>query len=344
MPTKRRAGWIGILAARLLLPGCAAAIADNGPSTQPTAFFLVGDRYTNYSLVKAAPEESGYTVVLPPSNDLDSFSVSSDGLRLVCFHSFLGERGVGPPSHEEFDVIAPDGRSIKTLPWSGPYITWLNGPPVFLPDGKHIGFAAVIHDPLEGRNGGGGGPQGVASIASLFTVDIESGKYTIVATASIDHPELLDASYGERLDLKDGQIESISHPNWSADGKTILLTVKYGNGARLWQMDFDGRNPHEIASDERREGAFSPDGRQIAYLHGEELWVSAADGGNARMLTQMKPLIASPRWLADGKTIEFYREDRPIIFGSIWLIDLDGSLRRVNSSENAHIDEQNEIG
>jgi len=55
-------------------------------------------------------------------------------------------------------------------------------------------------------------------------------------------------------------------------------------------------------------------------------------------------LIAVAEVVGGRKTIEFYREDRPIIFGSIWLIDLDGSLRRVNSSENAHIDEQNEIG
>jgi len=55
--------------------------------------------------------------------------------------------------------------------------------------------------------------------------------------------------------------------------------------------------------------AWSPDGKQIAFLSDAakpgqpQLYVEAAAGGTARMLTKVKGFLAKPSWSRDGKTI-----------------------------------------
>ena len=55
--------------------------------------------------------------------------------------------------------------------------------------------------------------------------------------------------------------------------------------------------------------AWSPDGHQIAFLSDAakpgqpQLYVTAATGGSARMLTRVKGFLAAPSWSPDGKTI-----------------------------------------
>ncbi|MEU4241124.1 hypothetical protein [Actinoplanes sp. NPDC026619] len=53
----------------------------------------------------------------------------------------------------------------------------------------------------------------------------------------------------------------------------------------------------------RSRPRWSPDGRQIAYLKGGQLWVMRADGGVARRLTTRA--AAGPSWSPDGKWIAF---------------------------------------
>ncbi|WP_344520300.1 TolB family protein [Paractinoplanes durhamensis] len=53
----------------------------------------------------------------------------------------------------------------------------------------------------------------------------------------------------------------------------------------------------------RSRPQWSPDGRQIAYLKGGQLWAMTADGGTARRLTTRA--AAGPSWSPDGKWIAF---------------------------------------
>lgn len=55
------------------------------------------------------------------------------------------------------------------------------------------------------------------------------------------------------------------------------------------------------ASDPR----WSPDSRELAYLSGGQLYVVAASGGGARLLTHLTGYLADPRWSPDGRTLAF---------------------------------------
>jgi len=82
------------------------------------------------------------------------------------------------------------------------------------------------------------------------------------------------------------------HPEWSPDGTRIAF-ANFGPRCEIWTMAPDGSDRTIVASlDPPKTGtcrlgpsdqsgpAWSPDGRQLAYLLDGTLWILDADGGN----------------------------------------------------------------
>src|SRR6185436_12009125 len=74
---------------------------------------------------------------------------------------------------------------------------------------------------------------------------------------------------------------------------------------------------------------WSPDGRQITFISdrtgGDNVWVAASDGSNARPLTNGNfSSYVSPEWMPDGKYIVASRA--PVAFGvpKLWMYDVEG--------------------
>ncbi len=53
------------------------------------------------------------------------------------------------------------------------------------------------------------------------------------------------------------------------------------------------------------EPALSPDGKEIAFVAGGDIWTVAASGGEARLLVAHPATESRPQWSPDGKTIAF---------------------------------------
>ncbi len=125
-------------------------------------------------------------------------------------------------------------------------------------------------------------------------------------------------------------------PSWSPDGKRIVFTSNRskdpdrGYDTNLYLVDAAAKAPAEPKALTTFEGedngqgqarpAWSPDGREIAYIQGgpvkligygvRTLAVISADGGAPRIVTAgLDRNVSRPSWSADGKTIRLQIED-----------------------------------
>src|SRR4051794_12157595 len=80
---------------------------------------------------------------------------------------------------------------------------------------------------------------------------------------------------------------------FTRSGKTIVYGVVASDLARakrqthLWAMADDGGNPRQLTFGDASElePTISPDGKQLAFIRGDQLYVMALDGGEARKVT-----------------------------------------------------------
>lgn len=145
------------------------------------------------------------------------------------------------------------------------------------------------------------------------------------------HLQLFDIAAKKAEPLTPGAFDEES-PAWSPDGSQIAFVRRHGDG------DVDKAPNHDLFVIEARSGAkekrltttaadesgrlsWSPDGRSIAYLLGEELKYSAYDqnhlavipaaGGPSRILTDaLDRPVRGPFWTADGSILFGVSDDR----------------------------------
>jgi tricorn protease len=159
--------------------------------------------------------------------------------------------------------------------------------PVFSPDGKTIAFSSNRHGSY-----------------NVYTIPVTSGKPTRL-------------TFDSAHDYVTG---------WSPDGKSVLFmstrSVEFPAGPELYTVPADGGKAQRVTTAEGKEGVFSPDGKQIAYVRGpgswyrkgyrgssnDDIWVCNSDGTNNRRLTDFPGQDNSPMWSSDGQFIYYVSE------------------------------------
>jgi Tol biopolymer transport system component len=78
------------------------------------------------------------------------------------------------------------------------------------------------------------------------------------------------------------------------------------------------------------EPRYSPDGRRIAFLRSQRLWVARADGSSARPVTPSDWLVGNHEWSPRGTRLAFVRAFANSVRSALYTVALDGSgLRRL---------------
>ena len=143
----------------------------------------------------------------------------------------------------------------------------------------------------------------------------------------------IDGSAPERLLLKSDKRKTPT--DWSRDGEFLLFQQEdLANGWDLWALPMKGdRQPFPVLHSEFNEtdGAFSPDGRWLAYTSdetgGNQVYVRPFTGrqdtsGDRQGSSAMRRVSVDggghqPHWRSDGKELFYMGRDRKIMSVSI---------------------------
>jgi len=159
--------------------------------------------------------------------------------------------------------------------------------PVFSPDGRQLAFTSNRHGSYD-----------------VFAVPVQGGK-----------PKRL--TFDSASDLVN---------SWSPDGKSILFTSNRSVGfpptLELYSVSVEGGRVRRVSVFEGKDGVYSPNGDQIAYVRGpgtwyrkgyrgssnDDIWICNADGSNNRQLTRFEGQDSSPMWSPDGQFLYYVSE------------------------------------
>jgi TolB protein len=126
----------------------------------------------------------------------------------------------------------------------------------------------------------------------------------------------LDGSGVTQLTGLPGEVpDEAERPSWSPAGDRILFTSYRTGGSELFVMAADGSGAVRLTNNlaEDNQGAWAPDGRQVAFVSSRgsgavpHIYVMDAHGGSVRQLTTGDSHDFSPAWSPDSRQIVFSR-------------------------------------
>jgi len=113
---------------------------------------------------------------------------------------------------------------------------------------------------------------------------------------------------------------------------TQLLVGAYEGTAfdvPFWTIPLPSGSPRRVADLTASSAAWSPDGRQLVYTKGSELYLANADGSASRLLLKTQGIAEDARFSPDGRRIRFTVIEQNRLTGTIWEVRADGSLPHV---------------
>ena len=116
----------------------------------------------------------------------------------------------------------------------------------------------------------------------------------------------------------------------SADGNSLLVSDQPGTAfdGPLWALPVLGGQPRRLGETMGHAGAWSPDGKQLVFAKGNELFIARGDGAESKTLATMSGWPTNIRWSPDGSVLRFTLKDQKTNSTALWEILADGKNPR----------------
>jgi len=103
--------------------------------------------------------------------------------------------------------------------------------------------------------------------------------------------------------------------------RAIAYTAEAGGNRQLFTLPLRGGYPTQLTASEKdvSDPQWSPDGRRLAFVRDDQIWVIEADGSRLARVTGHPSGTNTPRWSPDGKRLAFVSRRRG--WSQVWVID-----------------------
>jgi dipeptidyl aminopeptidase/acylaminoacyl peptidase len=103
--------------------------------------------------------------------------------------------------------------------------------------------------------------------------------------------------------------------------RVVAFTSEVGGARQLMTMPLRGDAPRQLTASEKpvSDPQWSPDGRRLAFVREDALWVVEADGSRLVRVTDHPAGDSMPRWAPDGRRLAFLSRRRG--WAQVWLVD-----------------------
>lgn len=103
--------------------------------------------------------------------------------------------------------------------------------------------------------------------------------------------------------------------------RVVVYTAETAGARQLFRLNLRGGYPAQLTASDKAisDPQWSPDGRRLAYLRDEEIWVTEADGSRSTCVVAKPGGGTVPRWSPDGGRLAFLSRRRG--WSQIWVID-----------------------
>jgi Tol biopolymer transport system component/tRNA A-37 threonylcarbamoyl transferase component Bud32 len=112
----------------------------------------------------------------------------------------------------------------------------------------------------------------------------------------------------------------------SPDGSELLVSdwQEIGKGP-LWSFPVLGGSPRRLGDTAGSQGAWSPDGKRLAYASGSDLFLAKSDGSEPHKLASLAGVVSAPEWSPEGSKLRLTVQDFKTGARSLWEVSAQGS-------------------
>ena len=255
---------------------------------------------------KDAASQSGTQLGVLTSGSVPALAqTSSAGVRVSGLHTTTGVK--------LRKILVPAAVLVIAL---GGIVAWLSRP---LPPPRVLNTTQITHDGVS-KTGG------LLTDGSRLYISESTGAKQL-ARAGTNQFLVQGSAAGGDTSVIPTPFNNTALFDISPDHSQLLVADYAGleNEAQAWILPLPTGSPRYLSNVVAHSVVWSPDGQQIAFAKGSDIFLANANGANARKLLTVSGSASSIRFSPDGTRLRFTLETPQTQSESIWEVHADGS-------------------